>query len=167
MHETASGKLEAEGVIGAILQPGRRHATPAYLPGLQSNVSSTIPAHIRLYQVQILLQTWPYSQPCHDLLVVHVSSCTLQGCKVCAVKSTNGLLQKMSAVHGCPHGNVTCQGKAALCCQCLRAQTRHTASSQCQVYHSYASHAATFAFAHCSVKNASSPQQNVCCAGTA
>lgn len=56
VHETTSGRLEAEGVIGAILQPGRRHATPAYLPGLQSNVNPIIPAHIRLYQVQLLLR---------------------------------------------------------------------------------------------------------------
>lgn len=55
VHETASGKLEAEAVVGAVLQPGRRHATPAYLSGLQANVTPTMPAHIRLYQVHPLL----------------------------------------------------------------------------------------------------------------
>lgn len=72
VHKTASGKLQAEGVIGAILQPGRRRATPAYLPGLHSNVTPTIPAHIRLYQVQTVLQAWPYHHLCHLILAVHV-----------------------------------------------------------------------------------------------
>lgn len=55
VHETASGNLEAEGVLGAVLQPGRRHATPAYLTGLQANVTPNMPAHLRLYQVRPLL----------------------------------------------------------------------------------------------------------------
>ena len=56
VHETVSGNLEADGVLGDVLQPGRRHATPAYLTGLQANVTSTVPAHIRLYQVRPLPQ---------------------------------------------------------------------------------------------------------------
>ncbi len=52
VHATASGNLEAEGFLGAVVKPGRRHATPAYLQGLQANVSSNTPAHLRLYQVK-------------------------------------------------------------------------------------------------------------------
>ena len=52
VHTTASGNLEAEGFLGAVVQPGRRGATPAYLQGLQANVTSNVPAHLRLYQVK-------------------------------------------------------------------------------------------------------------------
>lgn len=143
MHETASGKLEAEGVIKAILQPGRRHATPAYLPGLQSNVTSIIPAHIRLYQVRYcclsdhmancafstLLSSWLLRRPAYAYM-----RCVIQDCKM------------MTAVHGRPHGNVTCQGWAALRWLCLLAETKHTVSSQSQMYHNPARHAVACAF---------------------
>ena len=71
VHATASGRLEAEGFLGAVVQPGKRHATPAYLQGLQANVTSTLPAHMRLYQVP------------SPLLACH--ACRATGCWVCRV----------------------------------------------------------------------------------
>ena len=55
VHATASGSLEAEGFLGAVVQPGKQHATPAYLQGLQAKVTPNVPAHLRLYQVNTAL----------------------------------------------------------------------------------------------------------------
>jgi len=51
LHATASGSLEAEGHLGVGVRVGKQHATPAYQQGLQANVSSFVPAHLRLHQV--------------------------------------------------------------------------------------------------------------------
>ena len=51
LHATASGSLEAEGHLGGGVRVGKQHATPAYQQGLQANVSSMVPAHLRLHQV--------------------------------------------------------------------------------------------------------------------
>ncbi len=53
LHATASGSLEAEGHLGVGVRVGKPHATP-YQQGLQANVSSNVPAHLRLHQVSNL-----------------------------------------------------------------------------------------------------------------